>query len=306
MTQKVTIQFSLVFLGLLFFSSSSFCTNHVVTVQNFSFFPAAVNAIVGDTITWQWVDGSHTTTCDGVFPGTSLPPGASTWDSPINSSATTFEYIIQVVGNYNYVCVPHSPNMAGMILAAPLPVELTSFSGVLSGNVVNLNWTTSTETNNKGFEIQRKIAGNWESLSFVQGHGTTTKEWVYSYKDNISSLYSNQIYYRLKQVDFNGAYEFSSEVEVSIFAPADFSLSQNFPNPFNPGTHINYNVQQNVHVLLKVYDSNGSEVTTLVDQNQIAGNYTLYFNASNFASGIYYYTISAGSFSDTKKMILIK
>lgn len=306
MTVKVTTSLSLLFLGLLFFSSSSFCTTHLITVQNFSFSPASVNAIVGDTVTWQWVEGSHTTTCDGVFPGTSLPPGATTWDSPINSTVTSFSYVIDVDGDYNYVCIPHSPNMAGMILATPLPVELVSFTATAGGGFAHLRWRTATEKNNSGFEIQRRTGTDWEKVSFIQGHGTTTKENSYSFRDNISGLLSSVIYYRLKQVDYNGAYEYNREIMVSSTAPSDFSLMQNFPNPFNPSTQINYSIPQNSNVIVKVYDSNGSEVATLVNENKISGNYTVDFNASGLASGIYYYTITAGSFSETRKMILMK
>lgn len=305
MIRNVTIRFSLMFLGLLFFSSSSYCTNHNVNVQNFSFSPSTVNAIVGDTITWTWVSGSHTTTCDGVWPGTSLPPGATPWDEPINSVTTTYSYVIAIDGEYDYVCMMHA-SMIGVIMAVPLPVELTSFTASLNGEFVNLNWKTATEKNNSGFEIQRKAGNSWEKISFVQGQGTTTKENIYSFKDNISQLQSGEIYYRLKQIDFNGTYDYSSEVMVSKTGPTDFSLMQNFPNPFNPTTQINYSVPGNTHVMLKVYDSNGSEVATLINENKEAGNYTVNFKASNFASGIYYYKITAGSFTDTKKMILMK
>lgn len=306
MPKKVTTYLSLLFLGLLFFSSSSFSTTHMISVQNFSFSPASVNAIVGDTVTWQWVEGSHTTTCDGVFPGTSLPPGASTWDSPINSTVTSFSYVIEVDGDYNYVCIPHSPNMAGMILATPLPVELVSFTATVSGGFANLSWKTATEKNNKGFEIQRKTGATWDRVTFIEGHGTSTRENSYSFRDNISTLSSNEIYYRLKQIDLNGTYEYSQEIMVSKTVPSDFTLMQNFPNPFNPSTLINYSIPRNSFVMLKVYDSNGSEVATLVSENKVSGNYTVNFNASDLASGIYYYTINAGSFREARKMILMK
>lgn len=306
MIRKVTIRISLVFLGLLFLSPSAFGTNHNVTVQNFSFSPATVNAAVGDTVTWTWVSGSHTTTCDGSFPGTSLPAGATPWDEPINSTTTTYSYVLEVDGEYDYVCMMHAPSMAGVLLVVPLPVELTSFTAALNGNFAELNWMTATEKNNSGFEVQRKTGNNWEKISFIQGHGTTTNENSYSFRDDISQLNSKAIYYRLKQIDYNGTFEYSPEVMVSKSVPTDFSLMQNFPNPFNPATQISYSVPVSTHVILKVYDSNGSEVTTLINGNQEAGNHIVNFNASNFASGIYYYTITAGSFSDTKKMILMK
>jgi plastocyanin/flagellar assembly factor FliW len=306
MIRKATIRLPLIFLGLLFFSSRSFCTNYVVTVQNFSFSPAMVDAVVGDTITWQWVSGTHTTTCNSSFPGTSLPPGAAPWDEPITSASPSYSYVIAVDGEYDYVCTIHAPNMAGIIMAVPLPVELVSFSATVNGGLANLSWKTSTEKNNSGFEIQRKTENVWESVSFVQGHGTTTKENNYSFADDISNLQSDEVFYRLKQIDFNGIYQYSKVVQVSKIMPSEFSLMQNFPNPFNPTTQIRYSIPMSTHVLLKVYDSNGSEVASIVNQDKPAGNYTIDFNAARLASGTYYYTITAGNFTETKKMILMK
>ena len=304
MIKKATIRLPLFFLGLLLFSSSSFCTNHMVDVANFSFSPSSVNAMVGDTITWNWVSGTHTTTCNGTS-GTSLPPGATPWDAPINSSSTTFSYVIEIDGDYNFVCLFH-PSMIGMIMATPLPVELVSFSVYLNDGFAELQWKTATESNNNGFDIERKSVAGWEKVGFVQGNGTTTSENSYNFRDDVNKLQNDIISYRLKQIDFNGSYEYSAEVQINRIAPSDFSLMQNFPNPFNPTTQINFSVPQTSHVILKVYDVNGSEVATLLNQNKSAGNYAIDFNASDLASGIYYYTITAGSFSSTKKMILVK
>lgn len=307
MSRKFTIQVIFAFLGLLFLPSTSFCTNHSVNVQSYSFTPGTVNASVGDTITWHWVNGSHTTTCNGTSSGTILPPGAAAWDSPINSTITTFSYVITVEGEYDYVCTFHYPTMpAGIIIATPLPVELVSFTGSATGNLVNLNWQTATEKNNSGFEIQRKNGNDWEKIGFVQGHGTTLEKNLYSYKDNVSDVKQDEIYYRLKQIDFSGTFEYSSELLVSKLIPSEFSLSQNYPNPFNPGTQINYSIPTNSVVILKVYDAVGKEVTTLVNEEEAPGNYQVIFDASKFASGIYYYTINAGSFTQTRKMIFMK
>ncbi len=304
MIRKATIRLPLLFLGLLLFSSSSFCTNHMVDVANFSFSPSTINAVVGDTITWNWVSGTHTTTCNGTS-GTSLPPGATPWDEPINSASTSYSYVIEFDGEYDFVCLFH-PSMTGMIMAVPLPVELISFTAYLNDGFVDLQWKTATESNNRGFEIERKTEAGWEKVGFTEGHGTTTQENSYSFRDDIRKLQSEIISYRLKQIDLNGIYEYSTEVKLNKSVPSDFSIMQNFPNPFNPSTQINFSVPQSSHVLLKVYDANGSEIATLVNQNKSAGNYVIDFNASDLASGIYYYSITAGSFSKTKKMILMK
>ncbi len=167
MIRKATIRLSLFFLGLLFFSSSSYGTNHMVEVANFSFSPSIISAAVGDTITWNWVSGTHTTTCDGTS-GTSLPPGAATWNEPINSSATTYSYVIEIDGEYNFVCLFH-PSMTGTITAVPLPVELVSFTALLNDGFAELQWKTATESNNRGFEIERKAAAGWEKIGFIEG-----------------------------------------------------------------------------------------------------------------------------------------
>lgn len=304
MIRKITIQVPLLFLGLLLFSSSSFCTNHMVDVANFSFSPSMINVMVGDTVTWNWVSGSHTTTCNGTA-GTSLPPGATPWDEPINSASTTYSYVIDIEGEYDFVCTFH-PSMTGMIMAVPLPVELVSFTGYLNDRSVDLQWKTATESNNRGFEIERMTGSVWEKIGYIEGHGTTTHENSYNFRDDISKLQHDVISYRLKQIDFNGTYEYSSEVKLNNTVPSDYSLLQNFPNPFNPSTRINFSVPQTSHVVLKVYDAAGREAATLMNRNIAAGNYAVDFNASGLASGIYYYTITAGSFSNTKKMILIK
>lgn len=191
-----------------------------------------------------------------------------------------------------------------------VPVELTSFTAKVIGDKVSLSWATATETNNAGFEIQRSINNNeFVTVGFVEGKGTTTERQFYSYIDNISG---SKFYYRLKQVDFNGSFEYSDVVEVSTVAKK-FSLSQNYPNPFNPTTYFEFRLpagQAGIAefglVTLKVYDVLGNEVVTLVDEFKPAGNYTIEFDASELTSGVYFYQLKADNFIDTKKLILMK
>jgi hypothetical protein len=189
-----------------------------------------------------------------------------------------------------------------------VPVELLSFNAASSNGSIVLTWTTSTETNNKGFEIQRsqKSASksrNWERIGFVEGNGTTTLTHQYSYSDN--NNISGKIYYRLKQIDFNGAYTYSQAVEV-ISSPLNFSLEQNYPNPFNPSTNLSFVIGKSSFVTLKVYNIIGKEVATLVSENKNPGKYNLKFNASKLTSGVYIYTLTAGNFSASKKLLLLK
>jgi len=203
-----------------------------------------------------------------------------------------------------------------MTLAADtklVPVELTSFTISTENKLVKLKWQTATELNNKGFEIERKNPGavnqnrdnqEWIKIGFVEGSGSTTEIKSYSFIDNIPTGGSNFIY-RLKQIDFNGSYKYSDEIEVSIL-PDDFFLSQNFPNPFNPSTKISFSISKASFVKIKVYDILGEEVTLLVNEEKSPGNYEINFYAENLSSGVYFYKMQAATFSQVKKMILMK
>ncbi|MDR3665285.1 MAG: T9SS type A sorting domain-containing protein [Ignavibacteriaceae bacterium] len=188
------------------------------------------------------------------------------------------------------------------------PVELTSFTASPSLGQVTLNWRTATENNNRGYEIQRKVDGNnWIVLGFKNGNGTTTNTNNYSFTDNISGLNAKTLSYRLRQLDFNGQSQYSPVVLVDNLIPENYSVSQNFPNPFNPTTIIKYQVPQNSYITLKVYNSLGQEVAALVNGMVNAGSYEVQFQSSGLSSGVYYYVIKAGeNFVQTKKMMLLK
>ena len=192
-----------------------------------------------------------------------------------------------------------------------VPVELTSFTAAAEGNSVVLNWKTATETNNKGFEVERQVSSKqksvssqWEKIGFVGGYGTTTDPRSYSFTDQ--NLSSGNYEYRLKQIDFDGSYEYSNIVEVEVNAPLQFALSQNYPNPFNPSTQIEYTIPEDGYVSLKVYNALGQEVANLVNGIQKAGSHDVTFNASSVSSGVYYYRIESGENVSVKKMMVIK
>jgi hypothetical protein len=191
-----------------------------------------------------------------------------------------------------------------------VPVELVSFTASNDGNNVNLNWVTSTQLNNKGFEIERKSGNeNYQVISFIKGDGTTTEQKSYSYLDK--DLKDGKYTYRLKQIDLDGSINYSNEISLSVAVPAEFNLSQNYPNPFNPSTIINYSVPQKTTVKLVVYDILGKEVRTLVNSERDAGTYNIKWNGLNnngqpVSTGIYIYRIQAGDFVQERKMILMK
>ena len=194
--------------------------------------------------------------------------------------------------------------------AVPLPVELNTFSAIKSENSVELKWSTATEVNNYGFEIQRsevgsqKSAASWTKIGFVKGNGNSNSPKDYTYTDN-SNLSSGKYSYRLKQIDNDGQFEYSKVVDVSFNAPTEFSLKQNYPNPFNPSTVISYALPSQSYVTIKVYDILGNEVASLVNKEQAEGEYKITFDANNLSSGIYFYKLTAGNFVNTMKMILL-
>ncbi len=187
-----------------------------------------------------------------------------------------------------------------------LPVELASFTSSVTGRDVKLNWVTATELNNSGFDIERSSApGQWSKIGNVTGNGTTNSSVEYSYTDK--NLASGKYSYRLKQVDYNGNFEyFNLSNEVSVGVPDKFNLSQNYPNPFNPSTTISFDIPVDSKVMISLFDMSGREVANIVNEFKTAGYYTVNFNGSSLASGAYFYRIDAGNFVDTKKMLLVK
>ena len=188
-----------------------------------------------------------------------------------------------------------------------LPVELASFTSKVNGSNVKLSWSTVTETNNSGFEIESKLSGEgiWKKAGFVAGAGNSNVTNQYSYLH--TGLAAGKYNYRLKQIDLNGNFEYHNLTnEVVIGIPSKYELSQNYPNPFNPSTKINYQLPNDNLVTLKIYDMNGREVLQLVNTIQQAGYYTVDFNAAGLSSGTYFYKLMSDKFSDVKKMVVIK
>jgi hypothetical protein len=196
-------------------------------------------------------------------------------------------------------------------------IELASFTAIPgTGSVVHVAWKTLSEINNYGFEVQRSAAilNGFVTLSggFVKGHGTTTTPQAYAFDD--SSAPTGTWYYRLKQIDIDGTVHYFDPVRVDIVtgavaggsAPPEFALLQNHPNPFNPSTTIRFDLAADRDVSLKVYNALGQVVAELIRGHRHAGRYSIAWDASGYASGVYFYRLEAGSFVQTRKLIVLK
>jgi agmatine/peptidylarginine deiminase len=252
---------------------------------------------------------------------------------PQQSVGTKVFYYISANSNSGRTVKKPLTSPAGaysFIVDSFIPVELISFTAERNNSEIILKWTTGSEFNNKGFEIQKRniesveVKGNsqvnisdWETIGFVNGKGSSTNIVEYIFVDK--SLVSGKYAYRLKQIDFDGHEKFSHIVEVDYHSLNEFVIYQNYPNPYNPVTTIKYSIptSSQPHLLnkerswgevvsLKVYDVLGNEVATLVNTVQPAGNYQVEFDGSALSSGVYLYKLQVGDFVQTKKMLLMK
>jgi hypothetical protein len=265
----------------------------------------------------------------------STPSGLYVYDSNGNqlnyfSTVTGLRGAFQL-GNGNYLITNGSgvyviDQNTGAVLSTPVsgvsgrstheydlsivPVELTSFTANIVGSNVELSWTTATELNNSGFEIERREDNvSFTKIAFVPGFGTTTEPKSYSYTDQ--SVNTGTYYYRLKQIDFDGSFTYSGVVEVDVSLPSKFALEQNYPNPFNPSTSIQFSLPVDAQVTIGVYNLVGEKVAEIASGNFTAGSQKVTFNASALTSGIYFYQLNATgndgkTFSSVKKMALLK
>jgi len=240
---------------------------------------------------------------DGTTDGANLSPTFTEFTYSIPGTGTSLQ--IRIMCNVDQGSEEVGFDNIRVISGGLLPVELTSFTGSSTNNNVELSWQTATEVNNYGFEIERSQNNNWEKVGFVEGHGNSNSPKDYSFSDKPTN--GSDFKYRLKQIDFNGNFEFSPEIEVSLIVP-QFSVKQNYPNPFNPSTKIEFSIPKSGNVKLSIFNAIGQEVAVLINENMEAGNHNFQFSSDNyqFSSGIYFYKVISGKYSETKKMILLR
>lgn len=203
-----------------------------------------------------------------------------------------------------------APDLGAFEFGEIIPVELIAFTASVKGNTTVLNWTTASELNNHGFEVQRKLNDEvFVTIGFVKGNGTTTQSSEYSF---ITEYFKNRTNtFRLKQVDYSGSFAYSQEIQVVTIVPDQFWLSQNYPNPFNPTTKISYDILRTGNVSLKVYNMLGKQVATIVNEYKNPGSYEVIWNAiddqgNSLPSGIYIAKLQSENQIQTIKMMLMK
>jgi hypothetical protein len=272
----------------------------------------------GLVLNWQQIIDS----LGKIFPNAKLGIGECGTVNAANKASYITRYYTTAVSHPRWVggcfwwyfrqdCVPYTNTLWSVLNNAinniPMPVNLLSFLSSVSGRDTKLNWVTSSELNNSGFDVERIAeGGNWTKVGFVTGNGTTQYPVTYTFEDK--NLTTGKYKYRLKQIDYNGSFEYcylAGDVDVGI--PSKFNMSQNYPNPFNPVTKIDFTIPVDSKVSLIIYDVTGREAARLIN-NEVkkADYYTVAFNGSAFSSGVYFYKIISDKYVQTKKMMIIK
>lgn len=186
-----------------------------------------------------------------------------------------------------------------------VPVELLSFTATSTETDINLSWSTGSELNNKGFEVERSNDNKaFYTIGFVEGRGTTTGVSAYNFLDE--SPVQGISFYRLKQIDFDGTFKHYESVQTDFKPNFTFELNQNYPNPFNPSTVINYSIEEEGITIIEIYDVLGSKIYSEVNENQKPGKYSFRFDASNLPAGTYIYRLYNNGNTAVKKMMLLK
>lgn len=253
----------------------------------------------------------------GITPGLSTKIGIVMWcnngsgnymwgrypteGNPVNGSTPK---ILETQLKFSNTGDDVNPSLAGEPIA--FPVELSSFTAAIQNKAVVLNWATATEINNYGFEVERSFdKTNWNKIAFKNGYGNSNSVKDYTFTDKDITK-NGMYYYRLKQIDNNGDFEYSNIVEVNVNIPIKFEVSQNYPNPFNPVTNISFNLPEANNVTLYIFNAIGQQIKTINAGYKEAGKHTIEFDGSSLNSGVYFYKVEAGNNSMIRKMALIK
>ena len=291
---------------ILCFLFGSFCSQakvYTVQVANFQFTQSTINAVVGDTVVWTWVSGSHTTTCDPtVSSATSLPAGATPWNSDINSISSSFTYKLTVAGTYNYLCLPHQSVMKGVInVSAVLPVTLLNFTASLAqNNKALLSWKVASEQNLNYYSIQKSTDGRtFTEAGRVQAKGNSALQQTYTYTDNAPGG-NRYVYYALKMFDKDGTTQLSPITLFTNPAIKNKIILSLSPNPISSPGHLmlQFNADKSGSLLAQLFDMNGKLVKQ-TNMMAVAGVNNGHFHLGELPSGTYTLVVSIDDKKET-------
>ncbi|MEP7375033.1 MAG: DUF4082 domain-containing protein [Chitinophagaceae bacterium] len=255
------------------------------------------------------INGPLTALANGIF----SYGGAVTF--PVTSTATNYwadvifsanNYVFNLTGVKDALECTNTGALQTLNVTSPdcgtLPVSLINFSATPKDNSILLRWSTASEFNNLGFELQRSIDGNngWSAIAFVNGAGNSNSTLNYSYVDE--NLSASRYYYRLKQIDIDLRFAYSPIVSAVLDGKEAFELEQNYPNPYRGETIIRFTIAQKTSVNLSIFDMNGRLVKVLVNGSKDSGTHAVTLHSGVLTSGLYYYKLQAGDFSAVKKM----
>ena len=227
---------------------------------------------------------------------------------PNIATAQTIDYTLSSINDLNN-CSNAGPSIStasvtvNPIPCSVLPVELLDFSASVINRKTILNWTTVTEINNAGFEVERSTNGiSWKTLGFVKGAGTTYMKQQYQFTDG--SVLNGKYLYRLKQIDLDNKIKYSKVLSVTLSGNLTFELGQNYPNPTHGEAIISYSIPERTNVFIALYDLYGRTVQVLTNKVNSAGTYTINVNTEALPKGEYFYRMQAGTFSSVKKLVV--
>lgn len=296
----------LLFICLLLAGLYAQATVYTIQVANFQFSPSSVNAVVGDTITWTWVSGDHTTTCKpAVNSSTSLPAGAAVWDNDINSASLSFSYVLAVAGTYNYLCLPHQSFMTGVLnVSSILPVTLASFAVTATqNNKALLKWAVANETNVSYYSVQKSTDGKaFTEAGRISATSNSSAQKNYTYTDNTSSG-NKYVYYSLKIVDNDGKTQLSP---IAMFTNAVIKskiIISMSPNPISSPGHLmlQFNADKPGTMLAQLFDMNGALVKQ-ANMMAVAGINNSHFHLGELPAGNYTVVFTLDGKKETKQL----
>ncbi len=295
--KKTIIQ---IFAALSFFISAH-ATTHVVTVSNFQFSPATVNAVVGDTMKWVWGNGFHTTT------SLTIPAGATSWTAPIQGAGQTFSYELTVAGTYNYWCSIHTTEMEASInVTGAFPVVLGDFS-IASTSIDNalLTWRSLTETNASYYSVRRSTDGNnFSEIAKVAAAGNSSTEKNYSYTDATFSKNNKYIYYSIAVISKDGSTQLSAIKMFQNKQAAAKLITSLSPNPVTEGhLMLQFNADQAGEMNVQVFDAGGRMVLT-TEMSATEGLNNGHLHLMDISPGTYTIVFTLNGLRETHSVIV--